>query len=567
MTGLLDKTYSFRQVKLIRSSIFFILALLAAISSYVYYIYDIKYPFYVTAVYFFIILGCAYIYNFHNLFFWGRYLAFLFTCAMALILSYLEGYDAQVIHYFLPLVMIIQILVSKKNNYRSQSILFYFTWTAFIVATLTVTRDKGVVLLEKPEAVLVLKIVNLSAVYLLCVIYSVFGLLQERLYIGKLTRGKLAAIELKNKRTAMLSSLGHEIRTQATSINAASKMLMETDLSSSQKPMVEVLEYSTNQMFYLIDDILDLRKLEGGMFILQPEPKNISKIIKDASLPFRDKAAAKDLQLLTIIDGRLDGCRVMADETRLNQVLHNLLSNALKYTLEGSISLTASLLDEDAEDVSVYFEVSDTGIGIKEENINNIFDSFWQVKSDEATIYGGSGLGLTISNSIVNKMDSQLKVDSKINRGSRFYFTLKLRKASFAEVKAPRANAHNGKYNGQQVLIAEDNQTSLLFATKLLQRKNMIVHQANNGLEAVRVLSGNPDISIVLLDLEMPEMNGYIAINELKKINDQAKIIAFTANIPDSDFSQKLYGLGFDDIISKPFNKEILFETIQKHLL
>ncbi|MFV0607213.1 MAG: hybrid sensor histidine kinase/response regulator [Niabella sp.] len=566
MSTALYQEYSFGQTTLYRSLIFLILALLSAVSCCVYYFFHLIEPFYISAGYLLIVLIGAFIYLKHKRIYLGRLITFIATCILALLLSYYEGYDTHAIYFFLPAVMIIQILINKKGWKDQQSIVFYGIWFIFLFFTLMVTRGQGSVIKNNPEVKSVLRALNLTIIFLLGAFYSLFGLLLERWYIKNLLQKKQITEELKNKQMDMMAKLGHEIRTQATSINAASKMLMETELTNKQKPMIEILDYSANQMFYLIRDILDLRKIEKGILFLYAKPKNIYNIILNAKLPFVKKASERKLDLVINIDENIKDHWVMVDDIKLNQVLHNLLSNALKFTLEGSVLLKATLLYEDAKNLSIYFEISDTGVGIQEKNIRKIFESFWQEQPLEMPIYGGSGLGLTIASGIVTKMGSQLQMESEPGMGTKFYFSVTFKKIDMPALQPDNEKERLANLKGLQILVVDDNKTSLLFTKSLLTKAGMEVYCAENGLSAIEIFNKNQSVPIILLDLEMPELNGYMAIHKLKEINRKSKIVAFTASIPEQALSQKLSVLGFDDFISKPFTQNELLKIVGRNL-
>ncbi len=564
MNFLRKRKFIFEEVKLLRSSIFLLIAFTSFITSFIYFAYQIEFVFYTNLVYLFLILLCAFIYLRCNLFFPGRYIGFLATCAFTLVLSIAEGFDGLAFLYFLPIAAVFHLIISKNEKFKFQALLFYGTYFVFLAATLLATTLQNTQHYT-PDQITILRRTNVSIIFLTTIFYSIFGLLQERSYINRLRKNALASEEVKEKRMAMLSVLGHEIRTQATSINAASGMLSETKITSEQQTLVDVLNYCTSQMFFLINDILDLRKIETGKLSLQLAGKNFREIINAVTIPFRERALVKNLILKTNFDERLYGKIIMVDEFRLNQVLHNLLSNALKYTPEGTISFTVKLLDGNADCLSIYFEVADTGVGIAAENLDKIFDSFYQAKSDDIPIYGGSGLGLTIASNIIEEMGGKLDVESVVNKGSRFYFTLQTEIGQLFEevVESPEVEK---QLQGAEVLVVDDNKMSLMFATKLLQQKGVIVHQAKNGLEAIETFKLNPATNVILLDLEMPEMNGYAAISELKSINPGVTVIAFTANIPDVTFIEKLIDLGFADVLSKPYEPKTFIKKIQQYV-
>lgn len=317
-------------------------------------------------------------------------------------------------------------------------------------------------------------------------------------------------------------------------------------------------------MLFLVNDLLDIHKIESGKFELTVVPRRLGEILSKTTLPFINKAKEKNIGLINEIDDSLKNIVVNIDDSRLMQVIHNLLSNAIKFTSQGYVSFSVKLVSEDLNQVSVLFKVSDTGIGISKENYNTIFDSFLQIKTN--SIYGGTGLGLAISKTIIEKMNSKIEVESTINEGSTFSFSLTLQKGSSTAVNDKIIETQNFYFNDNTILIVEDNTVSMMYVNKLLTKHNAKTYQATNGLIAIDKVKTHNDIDLVLLDLEMPKMNGFKAIKEIKALRPELTIIAFTANIPDQHMLEQLKSLKFDDIVPKPFRKNELFSILKKYL-
>lgn len=389
-----------------------------------------------------------------------------------------------------------------------------------------------------------------------------------------LIKAKINAIKQKDTKTRVLSNLGHELRTQLSSIHGITQLLLvqneKDDLSKNTfSEYTETLEICSKQMLFLVDDILDIHKIESGNFQLNSKPENLYQLLHQVIIPFKNKIEEKKLVFDVSIDPILKNNFVNIDASRLTQVLQNLISNSIKYTENGFVRFSAKIAAQDDERTSILFSVKDSGVGISEENLLKIFDSFQQIRDENTTNTGGTGLGLTISKTIVEKMDSQINANSILQVGSDFNFTLKLKKVPYlSEQKNETIDTKliPSILEGKKILVTEDNKISMLYASKLLEKNGATVLKAYNGLEAVKMVETHSDISVILLDLEMPEMNGFTAIEHIKKIDNNLKVIAFTANIPDLSLLERLNNLNFDGFLAKPFKNEQMFSILNKYI-
>ena len=258
---------------------------------------------------------------------------------------------------------------------------------------------------------------------------------------------------------------------------------------------------------------------------------------------------------------------VYADKVRIIQVLNNLLSNAVKFTEKGSIELNALLTQEDETSVAVQITVTDTGIGIDENDLTNIFNSFWQVYNEKTLSERGTGLGLTISKNLLHLMQGDLLVSSSPGAGSSFSFTLPLKKsAKPANGKVITRHHETDLFIHKKILVAEDDAINRMIAVKILELKKANVITAINGKEAVEMLLENKGIDIVLLDLEMPVMNGYEALVKMREGFPELPIIAFTAAVNDGQIEILLKEKGFTACIPKPFLPEVFYAKIYASL-
>ena len=312
----------------------------------------------------------------------------------------------------------------------------------------------------------------------------------------------------------------------------------------------------------LVNDILETSKMEAGKLQLRPEPMNLANFCKNINARYAHLQLNDATSYQFVMDPELN-VQVLADGTRLQQVLDNLLSNAVKFTPKGTISFSCHCIEKNDNKVKVLFEVTDTGIGIPASKHLEIFESFTQLDEESTRKYGGTGLGLWISKKLVRLFGSDLKVDSEPGVGSRFYFTIDLpvhENISF-ESATPHASVIKlPTLAGIRLLIAEDNEVNLIVASRFLNKWGIEVEAAVNGKEAVEKFKrGNYDL--LLLDLEMPVMDGTNALHEIRKINKSIPAMAFTAAVYDNMYSD-LRSKGFDDFIHKPFRPQDLYQKI-----
>ncbi|MCU0381016.1 MAG: ATP-binding protein [Chitinophagaceae bacterium] len=361
-------------------------------------------------------------------------------------------------------------------------------------------------------------------------------------------------------KSRFLSNMSHELRTPLNGIIGTSNILLQEDYLESQKPYLEVLKHSSEHMLHLVNDILDFSKLEAGKMELENNSFNLKDFLKKAVNPFITGAANQKVRLLVEIDDALD-TNIITDEMRLNQVINNLLSNARKFTEEGKILVSAKAESVKSQSVQVLFSVQDTGIGIPPTKVRQIFESFTQADTETTRKYGGTGLGLAISKHLVQKMGGELKVESEQGKGSNFFFTLELKIA-----KNQKAYVNEEKLKelinlaGLRILLAEDNPINMIVAKRFLQKWNVQVDEAVNGLQAVELFN-KQSYDLLLIDLEMPEMDGAQAVAEIRRLNTQIPIVAFTAAVYE-DMHNDLLHKGFTDFIPKPFRPEDLHRKI-----
>jgi signal transduction histidine kinase/CheY-like chemotaxis protein len=389
---------------------------------------------------------------------------------------------------------------------------------------------------------------------------SILDISEIKMAQFELMKAKQKAEVASQAKSRFLSNMSHELRTPLNGIIGASNLLLQESYLPDQKSHLDILKYSSEHMMSLINEVLDFNKIEAGKFQLEQAPVDMKNFLQKLITRFSVQAHAKGLKFSSDIDDHLD-IEFLTDETKLNQVFSNLLSNAIKFTHKGEITLVAKKIFSTSQKATIQFMVKDTGIGIAGNKQEEIFESFTQADVDTTRKYGGTGLGLSISKKMVNLFHGDLLLKSEEGKGSTFYFTLELainenRKMYINEDRVKQLTV----FNGVKVLVAEDNAVNMAIARRFLTKWGIEVHEACNGKEAVEIFR-QVSFDLILIDLEMPEMDGVTALTEIRKINDKIPAIAFTAAVYDNmraDLIQK----GFMEFVPKPFRPEDLHDKI-----
>jgi len=381
----------------------------------------------------------------------------------------------------------------------------------------------------------------------------------------ELMKAKEKAESAAKMKTRFLSNMSHELRTPLNGIIGTTNLLLQEDLLPSQKAHFDVLKYSSEHMLTLVSDILDHTKMEAGKMELALAPVNMKEFVEKIISQFSSQVEVKGLQFKTYADPALD-IELITDEMRLQQVLANLLSNAIKFTEKGSITFSASKIIASSSKVTVQFMVQDTGIGIPENKRNEIFESFTQANVETTRKYGGTGLGLTITKELLGVFNSELVLQSEENKGSKFIFMLELPMGGKRKVYIPDKSINKlPELAGIKVLVAEDNEVNMTIVKRFLQKWGIEISEAVNGKIAVELFAkGNYDL--LLFDLEMPEMDGAQALSEIRKLDENIPVMAFTAAVYDNMYAD-LKEKGFTDFIHKPFRPDDLHSKIAAYTL
>ncbi len=396
------------------------------------------------------------------------------------------------------------------------------------------------------------------------VIGSIIDLSSRKAFETELKIAKQRAEVANIYKNQFLANMSHEIRTPINGIVGFADLLKEENLSQHEKEKyVQIIQNSSKQLLLLINDIIDISKIEAGELKLTKQPCRVAAMIENLKISYNELKKQKDkshIKFVAKIPAEYYELVIETDPFRLKQVLSNLINNALKFSEEGKIEFGYEVKND-----KIVFFVSDQGIGISKENIKLIFKRFEQLDNDDPGKNEGTGLGLSISKGIINLLGGKMYIESEEKKGSTFYVELPLNdlnmKIEHEEGDSKLQNGEHEALRGLIVLIAEDEDINMEYFKQIMQHLPCSVIYANNGQEAVKFYFDNPDIDIVLMDIKMPIMNGEdAAIKILSKYPD-AKIISQTAYAMEAD-REKFLELGFVEHISKPINKEELIRKI-----
>jgi PAS domain S-box-containing protein len=357
-----------------------------------------------------------------------------------------------------------------------------------------------------------------------------------------------------------LSNMSHEIRTPMNAIIGFTKVVLRTDLTIKQKEYLQAIKMSGDALIVLINDILDLAKVDAGKMTFEQTPFKLALSISAMLHLFETKIQEKNLNLIKVYDQNIPEVLV-GDPVRLHQIILNLVSNAVKFTTVGNITVSVRLLEEDGDHVKIEFAVTDTGIGILETKIIKIFENFQQASSGTSRLYGGTGLGLAIVKQLVESQGGTIDVKSNMGEGSTFSFVLDFKKTNAEADLDPSIEEFNNEIKNIKILVVEDIALNQLLMKTLLDDFGFERDIASNGIIAIEKLQLK-SYDIILMDLQMPQMNGFEATEYVRNtMNSNIPIIALTADVTTVDLA-KCKAVGMNDYIAKPIDERLLYSKI-----
>lgn len=389
-------------------------------------------------------------------------------------------------------------------------------------------------------------------------------LLQEK--NKELTEQKEKAERASNARSEFLSTVSHELRTPLNAINGITHLLLQENPKSTQLNYLKSLEFSGNYLLSFINDILEINRLESNTIHIEKINFNLEELIKNISESFNGFIEQNNIDFRLILNFE-NHKNLVGDPTKLSQILINLINNSIKFTKNGKVTLSVKTIKEQDDTVTLNFIIQDNGIGIPEDKIANIFDSFSQGSVEINRTYGGTGLGLSIVKKIIELLGSEIHLESKENEGTKLYFDLNFGKSN-AEIILNHEKKKVTSYvnlKNKTVLLVEDNKINQMITKKMLENKGMICSIIDNGEDAIIAMQ-NSTFDLVLMDVHLTGINGTEATAVIRKFDKSTPIIALTA-ISLNENKEMLLSFGMNEVITKPFNPEYFYTVISDYIV
>ena len=396
--------------------------------------------------------------------------------------------------------------------------------------------------------------------------YAAFHLnIKEKELLNEELRLSVAeARQLAQSKSDFLSTISHELRTPLNSVVGMAELLQDDKPGLHQKENLKILQLSALDLLSLINNVLDFNKLDSDKLVLETIPFQLHEFMRNICAGFRKKAADKQLDFVLSIDEQLSNINVVSDPTRLSQLIYNLVSNAIKFTEQGSVTVQLTCTNKTADRADVLFSVTDTGIGIPAERQHTIFDVFTQADSHTTRRYGGSGLGLAIVKQVLALFNSTVHLESAPAKGSRFFFTISFATTPAVSTPVKTQQVAAADYSKIKILVAEDTNFNRVIIKKQMSTLDVTPDIVENGQQAYEALMAG-DYDAVLIDLHMPVLDGYETAAKIRAMAHAEKaniyMVAFTASVTEQ---QKIMDAGFNDYLYKPVNMQDLRDQLAK---
>lgn len=372
------------------------------------------------------------------------------------------------------------------------------------------------------------------------------------------------AVQAMEAKTNFLSTVSHELRTPLYAVTGLTHLLLEENPSDHQKEHLKALKFSGDYLLNFINDILHINKIDANKLEPLNMEFNLKKIINEVIDSLQQSAKANNTQIILDYDADIPS-HLMSDPLKLSQVFMNLIGNAIKFTKDGEVTVIAKLLKKEYEEVKIYFEVKDDGIGISKEKQQSIFEGFEQGSIQINREYGGTGLGLTIVKSLLKLFGSKIQLKSSLGEGSSFFFEVDMKSLEdLVDTVDFEITQRDYDFKGLHLMIVEDNKINQVITKKMLTKKDITSDIASNGEEAV-VLAKENVYDAILMDIHMPGISGEEATIQIREFDQQTPIIALTA-ISLDDSLESFYAAGCNDVVTKPFKPEIFYQKIGENI-